>query len=275
VEIPSVQQDKVQLGRVGIIALFGFGIGVLWPTLAGVKLVPRPPSDAPPAEPEAASAAPARSAVPPPTAAPPPAAPPESSRIKLGDAQVTSCQTDDGSKQKDCGRSPIDAVVRPHLFALAQCEAAADAAGLLSLGLEYDVARGRITQFLRGKSTTLSDAKAEALIGCAKEQLKSAAFDSVRPPLAGYTVFYPIELVKPAAEAAAAAGEGVTLASGVASVGWHVALIRSQPDKDGEIVARVLSGTRVSVTGRQGDWYRVKYDAKGSEGWVFRAAIGL
>jgi hypothetical protein len=41
------------------------------------------------------------------------------------------------------------------------------------------------------------------------------------------------------------------------------------------VVARVLSGTRVSVTGRQGDWYRVKYDGKGAEGWVFRTAIGM
>jgi SH3-like domain-containing protein len=37
----------------------------------------------------------------------------------------------------------------------------------------------------------------------------------------------------------------------------------------------VLSGTRVSVSGRNGDWYRIKYDAKGGEGWVFRTAIGM
>ena len=56
---------------------------------------------------------------------------------------------------------------------------------------------------------------------------------------------------------------------------WDVALVRSQPAKDGEVVARVLSGTRVSVSGRNGDWYRIKYDAKGGEGWVFRTAIGM
>jgi len=31
----------------------------------------------------------------------------------------------------------------------------------------------------------------------------------------------------------------------------------------------------VVVTGRQGDWYRVKYDAQGREGWVHGAGLGL
>jgi SH3-like domain-containing protein len=53
-----------------------------------------------------------------------------------------------------------------------------------------------------------------------------------------------------------------------------VAIIREKP-KDGPVVARILRGTRVVVSGRQDDWYRVKYDAKGSEGWVFKTAIGM
>ena len=63
-------------------------------------------------------------------------------------------------------------------------------------------------------------------------------------------------------------------ASGRVTVTWDAALVRAKP-KDGEVLARVLGGTRLTVTGHQGDWYRVKYDAKGSEGWVFKAAIGL
>ena len=47
------------------------------------------------------------------------------------------------------------------------------------------------------------------------------------------------------------------------------------PDTIGAVVARILRGTRVVVTGRKDDWYRVKYDAKGSEGWVFKTAIGM
>jgi hypothetical protein len=58
-------------------------------------------------------------------------------------------------------------------------------------------------------------------------------------------------------------------------VSWDVALVRASPARDGEVRARVLSGTRVVVTGKSGDWFRVKYDAKGNQGWVYRTAIGM
>ena len=29
------------------------------------------------------------------------------------------------------------------------------------------------------------------------------------------------------------------------------------------------------VTGKSGDWFKVKYDAKGNQGWVYRTAIGM
>jgi uncharacterized protein YgiM (DUF1202 family) len=77
------------------------------------------------------------------------------------------------------------------------------------------------------------------------------------------------------AEKVQAAPHAVTPASGKATVSWDVALVRAGPSREDDVVARVLSGTRVNVTGRQGDWYRVKYDGKGSEGWVFRTAIGM
>jgi SH3-like domain-containing protein len=51
--------------------------------------------------------------------------------------------------------------------------------------------------------------------------------------------------------------------------------VRSDPKRDGEVRARVLSGTRVVVTGKNGDWFRIKYDAKGNQGWVYRTAIGM
>ena len=56
---------------------------------------------------------------------------------------------------------------------------------------------------------------------------------------------------------------------------WDVALVRSGPSRDGKVVARVLSGTRVVVVGKNADWYQIKYDAKGSQGWVYRTAIGM
>jgi len=96
-------------------------------------------------------------------------------------------------------------------------------------------------------------------------------------------VFYRVELKGAKAPLGSASGgvEGeaapaeVTPASGTATVTWNTALVRLTPDREGKTIARVLQGTRVGVTGRSGDWYRVKYDAKGSQGWVFRTAIGM
>src|SRR5262249_31174345 len=45
IEVPKPSTDRPQLGRVGIIAVVGFVIGMIWPRLAGVKLVPNAPTD--------------------------------------------------------------------------------------------------------------------------------------------------------------------------------------------------------------------------------------
>jgi hypothetical protein len=63
--------------------------------------------------------------------------------------------------------------------------------------------------------------------------------------------------------------------SGQATIGWKAAVVRKGPSGQAETVERILYGTRVSVTGRQGEWYRVKYGRKGQTGWVHRKALGL
>lgn len=63
--------------------------------------------------------------------------------------------------------------------------------------------------------------------------------------------------------------------SGQATIGWKAAVVRKGPSNQAETVERIAYGTRVNVTGRQGDWYRVKYGRKGQPGWVHRKALGL
>ncbi len=125
---------------------------------------------------------------------------------------------------------------------------------------------------MRGKSTTLPDATADALLECAKKEFDTVSLDAVKHQYQKYTAFYLVTLKPPGDKGSA--DPQVTEASGRATVSWDVAIIRDKP-KDGAIVARILRGTRVVVSGRQDDWYRVKYDAKGSEGWVFKTAIGM
>ena len=122
----------------------------------------------------------------------------------------------------------------------------------------------------------------DRLLACARERFANVSLAGIPHEQGSYTLFYRLELIgepqapKPAAAASSAApADDVTPASGRATVSWDVALVRASPTRDGEVLARVLSGTRVVVTGKSGDWFRVRYDAKGSQGWVFRTAIGM
>ena len=168
-------------------------------------------------------------------------------------------------------------MARPKLLALAGCPAAKDAQGKLSLGLELDFGTGKVTELVKGKSTSVPDAAADALLECAKKEFSTLSLADVKHQHPKYTVFYSVELLEPGAKPEPEKVEGdagVTEASGRATVTWEVAIVRDHP-KDGEISARLMRGTKVVVSGRDGDWYRIKYDAKGTEGWVFRTAIGM
>jgi hypothetical protein len=291
VEVPGPGDERLRYGRVGIIALVGFVIGMAWPRLAGVKLVPSAPSPDDPlvAEQPVASAsapaiagsapAPAEEPAPPavkPVAVEPSSKPEPSERLRISEPQITSCHDEAGKRVRDCDHPALDRIARPRILSLAECPAAGQARGTLSLGLELDFGSKKVKQAFKGKSTTLDDDKADALVECAKSGFASAALDGIEHQSARYTAFYRVEFLEHAiAVPTPDAGLETTLASGRATVVWEVAILRSSPTKDGDIVARIMRGTRLAVTGRQTDWYKVKYDAKGSEGWVYRTAIGL
>jgi hypothetical protein len=293
VEVPGSKEDGVKFGRVGIIAAVGFAIGIAWPRLAGVKLVPSVPVPAAaeasareltgaPAEPPKADAA-----VPPapvPAAAQPEKSPAE--RILVSDVQVASCRNDHGKRVQTCDRVDFDRVAREHLRELSACPGTEAAAGVLSLGFELDFEADKIKNIHSGKSTSLEQDDVDRLLGCARERFANVSLTGIAHEQVGYTLFYRLELLGPtggggpvssgaAPAASAATADEATPASGRATVSWDVALVRATPTRDGEVRARVLSGTRVIVTGKNGDWFRVKYDAKGNQGWVYRTAIGM
>jgi len=278
---------------VGIIAVVGFAIGIAWPRLAGVKLVPSvpvPPSaeasareltgapleaKTPEADPSGRPAA---------AAAPAPPDKPPGERLLVSDVQLASCRNEHGKRAQACDRIDFDRVAREPLRALAACPGTEDAVGVMSLGFELDFEADKIKSIHTGKSTSLEQERADRLLDCAKKQFANVSLAGIAHEQAAYTLFYRIELLgspgsgKPTADAAPNGGSGGdqgTPASGRATVSWDVALVRSAPARDGEVRARVLSGTRVIVTGKSGDWFRIKYDAKGNQGWVYRTSIGM
>lgn len=269
----------------GVIAAVCFAIGALWPTLSGLRLVPEVPSqseDKPKAEPREPHD---------------PAKPPSTSEVPVaglaanenGDVPastggpvanvskelIVNCHDDQDRKLSQCDKPAFEAIAKERLQALSSCEPAKGATGMLSIGFDLDFGKEKITRVLKGKSTTFSDEVAEALVACAKREFLTATLRGVEHTHAKYLVFYMVELAAPSiAEVAGVAQTPLVQASGTATIIWNSARIRSAPD-DGDVVSRILFGTRVVVTGRQEDWYRVRYDAKGNEGWVHKNALAM
>ncbi|MET0795121.1 MAG: SH3 domain-containing protein [Polyangiaceae bacterium] len=287
IEVPNQKQETLRFGRVGLIVSAGFLIGIIWPRVAGFKLVPSVPSQpaesssadltGAPGEAKGAAAASAAPAEP----EPPPAEPPApADRLVVSEPQFITCRANGKKSKDDCDHIEFDRLARPHIQALASCTGADAMAGLLSLGFDLDFESQTVKGMKTGKSTTLSPADTEALVACEKKEFANVSLVGIPHKHDTYTIFYRVEFPKgaaskPGSEPAEPAPGDVTEATGHATVAWDVALVRSSASRDGTVVARVLQGTRITVTGRRGDWYRIKYDVKGNVGWVYRTAIGM
>jgi hypothetical protein len=199
-------------------------------------------------------------------------------------AQVVNCRNKDGERETRCDTPALDPIIQAPLQALVACDAAQGARGLLSLGFDADFESNKLDHYAVGKSTTLPASTAKQLLHCGEKELSRLSLEGVTHTKSSYRIFYKIEFTEESADSAGASTETppanappsaeMIAASGRVTVTWDAALVRAKP-RDGAVLARVLGGTRLTVTGRQGDWYRVKYDAKGSEGWVYKSAIGL
>ena len=286
ISVPTPEEERFRVGKVGIIAAVGLGIGILWPRFAGFTLVPAPPSEVLPAastsaaaEPAASGAAPSQ--VPSVSSSESDSKPPGVTPPKVTLAQVVSCRSKDSGRQSHCEAPAIESVVEDPLRALIACDGADGVRGVLSLGFDVDFGNNKLDNFVAGRSTTLASSIAKQLVRCAEKTMGRISLEGISHPMTSYRVFYRLEFGAEQAPTAApekssdtSSTDEVVAASGRVTVTWDAALVRAKP-KDGEVLARVLGGTRLTVTGHQGDWYRVKYDAKGSEGWVFKGSIGL
>ncbi len=253
-----------------IIAAAGFVVGVVWPRLSGVKLVPEAPiEEARGLEEANADAAP--SAVAP--------AEPEARQLttddllEIGEPEITSCRDAQGKEKKGCDPIDLDERLHPALRALGDCPGGKGAFGTLSLGFDVDFEQKAVTNVKSGRSTDMPATAVSELLRCAKQSLSTIPLDAVKHAEPSYTLFYRLRFKTP--EAALSNESGIVPANGQADVRWQTALIRDEPERGGKVRERVLSGARLLVTGRKGEWYRVKYDAQGREGWVHGAALGF
>ena len=291
VEIPRPAEEHPAWSRVGIIGVAGFVIGIAWPRIAGVQIGPNVPGDAKPAAEVTATAEPIASAAAAPSGAPTaaPAAPEPASTSQLvtvGPGKIIRCFDDKNKKVDDCGTLQFDQVAVPKIKELAKCPSAVGLDGKLSIGFEIDFQKKEV-HVVKGKKTTLPSSTVQGILQCAAREFSNLSLEEVPHKLRRYTLFYNTTFLPPGKrpdaegapkgddegeEAAAGKTTGEAAATGSAVVSWDTALVRKDP-KDGEVVARVVRGTKLKLIGRQNDWYKVETGSK--TGWVYRAAIGL
>ncbi len=306
VEIPRPVDDQPAWSRVGVIALIGFAVGVAWPRLAGVKIGPGVPGEG--RETEAAAAGPtaAPASPPPETAAPAPAASNAAARkneqlVVIGSGTITRCSDKKNKKVEDCGALQFDPVALPKLKELAQCPSALGLEGKLAIGFEINFDKKEV-QVVKARKvkTTLPTTTVNGILQCAAREFSTVALDEVPHKYPRYSLVYTATFYPPGkhpgdtgeggkegkepGQEAGKEGEGAegeeaagtttseTAASGSATISWDTALVRKEP-KDGEVVARLVRGTKVKLTGKQNDWYKIEHRDK--VGWVYRGAIGL
>ena len=333
VQIPAPGSDRPAWVKVGVIAAAGFAIGVAWPRLAGIRPGPSAPGEAASVAssapstaeaPTAGAASPASVAAGAPVAsgassvatAPAPApssggggssggsrnfAPPA---ILVTRGAVLTCKTAEGAVLKGnaaCGTVPsFDLLAQPRLKRLAQCPAAADASGKLSVVFNVDFVRNKIN-FELGRTSTIDNR--DSVSQCLRSSLEKVSLNAVEHDHPLYGIFYSVTFTprdRPeggpivasagpssggtggGASGGSAATPGASLArpavdaagDASAQVAWEVAIVRDQP-RTGAVVARLQRGTKVRVGAGQDGWYRVQFGAGfASEGWLYRGAIG-
>jgi hypothetical protein len=296
VQIPAPAQDRPSWTKVGVITAIGFIIGIAWPRVMGVRLGPSVPADITAAGGGSASA-PASSGLIPETAtslgsapgAVPAAAmasapsaplviPPD---VTVSHGSIFACKNADGDSLKgpDCGTLPgFDSLVMPRLRNLSDCPDAASTTGKVHFIVHLDFTRGALSVEM---SKSHGVHAGDALLACAKTNIAGLGLGGVPHDNPRYSVAYTVGF-EPAGSAStnpsSSTDAGFPHAPGdpdsTAQVVWEVAIVRDAP-KTGKVVARLQRGATVQLGAVRDGWYPVKYgDGFGSDGWLYRGALG-
>jgi hypothetical protein len=236
---------------------------------------------------------------------PAPAAAAMPPKIVVTKGTVITCKTSDGEKKsgKECGPvAGLDMLVQPKVKGIATCGGVEGQTGKFALTANADFKSGRFWyEVNKGASVQNID----AITSCLKNAFHGQAVTSVPHEHPRYTVSYTAVLSAEKEETAPPSNKAKTdktdktekadkadktpektdddskpapapaaAAAGVANVAWEVALVRDAP-KVGAVVARLPRGTKVKLGAIKDGWYSVKFgDDFGSDGWVYRGAVG-
>jgi hypothetical protein len=224
-------------------------------------------------------------------------------KIVVTKGTVITCKTTDGEKKsgKECGPvAGLDLLVRDKVKGIATCGGVEGQTGKFALIANADFKSGRFWYEVN-KGATVQNI--DAISACLKNAFHGQAVTNVPHEHPRYTVSY--SAVLSAEKEDAAANKAKTAkeekpekapektektekapekpddenkpapaVAGEANVAWEVALVRDAP-KVGAVVARLPRGTKVKLGAMKDGWYSVKFgDDFGTDGWVYRGAVG-
>jgi len=295
VDIPRPGADRPVWSRVGIVGVAGFIVGMAWPKVAGVKIGPSVPADlAARAEANASPSAAARASAAASAAASPsgsaaaggdePAPASNQELVVVGAGKIVRCSDRKDKKIDDCEKLLFDPIAVKRLRELARCPSAMGASGKMTIGFEVDFGKKQVGVKKAKARASVPSATVAGVIACAAREFGNVSLDEVPHKHRRYTLEYAVPFYPPGKHpegASEAPGDGEPAAgsttseaeaSGTAVIAWDTALLRKEP-KDGEVVHRIVRGTKVKIVGKQNDWYKIESGSKA--GWVYRGAIGL
>ncbi len=207
--------------------------------------------------------------------------------VVVGPGRISKCEDKKGKKLDDCEKLQFDPIAVKRLRELSKCSSALGLSGKMSIGFEVNFEKKEVQVTKAKKGTSFPSSTVQGILVCAAKEFASVGLEDVPHKHKRYTLLYGLDFYPPGKHPEGAAptntgeGDGEPTAGKTSSesdananaiVSWDTALVRKEP-KDGEVVVRLVKGTKVKVTGKQNDWYKV--EANGKTGWMYRGSIGM
>jgi hypothetical protein len=304
VDIPRPSDEQPAWSKVGVIAVLGFVVGILWPRFAGFRVGPGVPVDARAAAMAEASAARAAASSAPSTPLAPsgaPSAAPSASAstgpaaneelVVVASGKTVKCYDKRDKKIEDCEKLAFDAIAAEKLRGLSTCPSALGLEGKMTIGFEFYFEKKEVKAERVKKGSSFPSSTEKGIVACANKEFSGVSIADIPHKHKRYTMHVPLTFYPPNKHPEGAgddtdrdgsAGAGLEqadkpgkdakeAASGTTTVAWDTAPLRKEP-RDGDVVTRLVRGTRVKILSKQGDWLKV--DANGKIGWISTSAVG-
>ncbi|MFO0613685.1 MAG: SH3 domain-containing protein [Polyangiaceae bacterium] len=287
VKIPAPSEDRAISSKVGIIAVVGFAVGVLWPRLLNYKVGPTPPeSESRVVAAQTANASASASAAAPQPSTPDVAdvgdEPPKVTNketVIVSPGQVVGCVNKKKENVSDCGPFAFDRYVSDKLAAVGDCAFAIGQKGdySVSLNVNFDEKKPTITVSEGKVKSTFGTMASRGLLKCTQDELKGVELDKIPHTHTTYRVEYKLSFYPPGVspedpkDTTDPSGDKNEL--GNATVVVSKAIVRDKPEREkGKQITKLPQGTHVKILRQDKDWYEI--ESGKIKGWVHRQAIG-